>query len=150
MSSFLGQQVAIEQPLSAAHDTLTLLLFFQLIGLGFTGRLVARYLSENYPMNGGSGLKWAMAGRDANKLQGIKDKFGIDNSVDVLVADSNDAASLDAVAGQTRVVLTTAGPFARIGTPVVDACVRQGTNYCDITGEVQWVREMIDKHHDAA
>jgi short subunit dehydrogenase-like uncharacterized protein len=66
------------------------------------------------------------------------------------VADSNDAASLDAMAGQTRVVLTTAGPFARIGTPVVEACVRQGTNYCDITGEVQWVRAMIDKHHDEA
>jgi short subunit dehydrogenase-like uncharacterized protein len=58
--------------------------------------------------------------------------------------------TLDEVASQTKVILTTAGPYAKIGTPVIDACVRHGTNYCDITGEAQWVRAMIDQFNDAA
>ena len=70
--------------------------------------------------------------------------------IPILTADLSDQASLDKVAGQAAVVLSTAGPFARIGEPVVDAAVRMGSHYVDITGETPWVKQMIDKHHEQA
>ena len=70
--------------------------------------------------------------------------------VDVLIADSQDAAALDALAASTRVVATTAGPFSLYGSQLVDACVRHRTHYCDITGETPWIRALIDRHHDKA
>lgn len=42
--------------------------------------------------------------------------------------------SLDSIASQTTVMISTAGPLALYGTPVVDAAVRSGTHYVDITG----------------
>ena len=71
-------------------------------------------------------------------------------NVDIVVADSSNPADMDALASKTRVVLTTVGPYVRYGDALVDACVRHGTHYCDITGEVQWVRSIIDRHHEAA
>ena len=71
-------------------------------------------------------------------------------AVDVLVADSRDQAAVDAVVGRTRVLLTTAGPYAVYGGPLVDACVRLGAHYVDITGETPWVRGLIDRYHEAA
>jgi len=68
----------------------------------------------------------------------------------VLVADSGDQASVDAVISRTRVVLSTAGPFSLYGTPVVDACVRFGTHYVDITGETHWARGLVKAYHARA
>ena len=113
---------------------------------GFTGRLVAEYIGKTYP----TGLKWAIAGRNEAKLLELKSSLGLNSNVDVMVADSSEQASIDAMAQSTKVVLSTTGPFALKGTPVVDACVRSETNYCDITGESQWVRSMIDGYHDQA
>lgn len=70
--------------------------------------------------------------------------------VDVIVADSGDQTSVDAVVAQTHVLLSTAGPFALYGTPVVDACVRFGTHYVDITGETHWARELVASYHQRA
>jgi len=47
-------------------------------------------------------------------------------------------------------VCTTAGPFAKYGSELVAACAEAGTHYCDLTGEVQWMRRMIDAHHARA
>jgi short subunit dehydrogenase-like uncharacterized protein len=107
---------------------------------GFTGRQAAVYLARHAP----AGLRWAVAGRDRAKLESL----GL--TADVLVADSADQPAIDTLAAQTRVVASTAGPFARYGTPVVDACVRHGTDYTDITGETFWVESLVAKYHGAA
>ena len=112
-------------------------------GTGFTGQLCAKYFKENYP-----DLNWAIAGRNKDKLEEIKEDFALE--VDILVADGDNLEALRVLAGQTKVVLSTAGPFARYSDLLVQACVEQGTHYTDITGENHWVRTLIDKHHDNA
>ncbi len=112
---------------------------------GFVGRQTARYFAAHAP----AGLRWAVAGRSAAKLEALRAELAA-VTPGVLVADAADAAALDALAAQARVVLSTAGPFARFGSELVAACVRHGSHYVDITGETPWVREMIDLHHDAA
>ncbi len=114
---------------------------------GFTGRLVAEYLFRTYGSTGA--LRWAMAGRNREKLERIRAEVA-DESVALILADSLDRPSLDALAQQTRVVCTTVGPYAKYGSELVAACVAQRTDYCDLTGEVQWIRRMIDEHHEAA
>ena len=110
---------------------------------GFTGQLCAKYLMNNYP-----DLNWAIAGRDKEKLEQLKSDINF--SGDVLIADGQDLEALNALAEQTKVVLSTAGPFARYGSLLVQACVEQGAHYTDITGENHWVRDMIDQHHEKA
>jgi len=111
---------------------------------GFVGRQTARYVAAQAP-----GLRWAVAGRSGAKLEALRAELA-PAVPGVVVADAEDAAALDALAAQARVVLSTAGPFARFGSELVAACVRHGTHYVDITGETPWVRQLIDRHHAAA
>lgn len=111
---------------------------------GFTGRLVAEYLVGRAPKD----VRWAMAGRNLDKLAAVAADIGAD--VPLIVADSTDPDSLSAMAESTKVVCTTVGPYAEYGTPVVQACVEVGTDYCDLTGEPQWIRQMIDTYQDQA
>jgi len=116
---------------------------------GFTGRLVAEYLLGRYGVDGD--LKWAMAGRDERKLREVRAGLGEHaEGIPLLTADSHDRASLDALAHRTAVICSTVGPFAKHGSDLVAACADGGTDYCDITGEVQWIRRMIDAHEAAA
>ena len=110
---------------------------------GFTGQICCKYLRDNY-----SDLVWAIAGRNGDKLEQIKSDFSL--NCDVVVADGGDIDSLRSLASQTKVVLSTAGPFARYGSLLVQACVENGAHYTDITGENHWVRGLIDKHHAEA
>ena len=110
---------------------------------GFTGQICCKYLRDNY-----SDLSWAMSGRNKEKLENIKSEYDLD--CDVIVADGDDLDALRALTAQTKVVLSTAGPFARYGSLLVQACVENGTHYTDITGENHWVRGLIDKHHNEA
>lgn len=112
---------------------------------GFTGRLAAQYLSKEY----GSKLRVAIAGRDAVKVNAIKEQFGL-KDFDVLIADLEDKKSLEAMTSATTCIISTAGPFAKIGIPIVDACMKTTTNYVDITGEPQYVRQLIDSYHEEA
>lgn len=115
---------------------------------GFTGRLVAEYLAEHY---GDSGVRIALAGRNRGKLEEVRRGLPkVANGWPILIADSHDRASLDAVAKDASVVCTTVGPYAKYGAELVAACVARGTDYCDLTGETQFVRRMIDQHHAAA
>lgn len=107
---------------------------------GFTGRQAVAYLARH-----ARGLRWAMAGRDPAKLEAVREQAGA--KAEVLVADGSDQSALDAVAARTRVLASTAGPFALYGGALVDACVRHRTHYADITGETPWVRDLIDRHH---
>ena len=100
---------------------------------GFTGSLVAQHLTDTY----GSELNWAMAGRNLEKLAALKARLGCEQ-IPLIQADSQDSTGMDALAARTRVVCTTVGPYALYGTPLLAACARTGTHYCDLTGEVQW------------
>lgn len=114
---------------------------------GFTGRQTAAYFAAHAP----AGLRWALAGRHLDRLEAARAAAkGPSQPTEVLQADSRDAASVDAVVSRARVVLSTAGPFALYGSPVVDACVRFRTHYVDITGETPWVADLIARHHARA
>ena len=116
---------------------------------GFTGNLVAEYLLRQYGTN--DSLKWAIAGRSASKLEATKASLGPGASgLELIVADSQDEAALSGLVSRTRVVLTTVGPYALYGSRLVAACVDAGTDYCDLAGEVQWIRRMVDKHQQRA
>ncbi|MEX0645053.1 MAG: saccharopine dehydrogenase NADP-binding domain-containing protein [Parvularculaceae bacterium] len=112
---------------------------------GFTGRLVAEYLSARYP----SGLKWAMGGRSEEKLRAVRDEIGA-KETPLIVADASDAASLKKLAARTKVVATTVGPYQLYGSDLVAACAESGTDYVDLCGEPAWMRAMIDAHEARA
>ena len=114
---------------------------------GYTGRLVAEYHAHHYQ---GKGPKWAMAGRSAAKLAEVRDLIGAPADTPLIVANSDDAASMKALAESTRVVVTTVGPYQLYGEPLLAACVDAGTDYADLCGEPAWMRQMVDKYHEAA
>jgi short subunit dehydrogenase-like uncharacterized protein len=109
---------------------------------GFVGGLLAGYLAGATP----EGVRVALSGRSRAKLEQVRASLP-ERARDwpLLTADSTDPASLAAVAGSARVVATTVGPYAKYGLPLVEACARAGTHYCDLTGEVLFVREAIDR-----
>jgi short subunit dehydrogenase-like uncharacterized protein len=115
---------------------------------GFTGRLVADYLARHY-LGGDTGLRLALAGRNKEKMEGIVKEIGAP-PLPILIGDSFDAESLRAIASRTDVVISTVGPYAKYGAELVAACVGHGTDYCDLTGETQFVRKMIEEHHEEA
>ncbi len=115
---------------------------------GFVGRQTVDYFAR-HPEVKSAGLKWALAGRSADKLQAVRQASGA-KQASIVVAEAHDAAALDLLARNAKVVLSTAGPFALYGSELMAACVRHGTHYVDITGETPWVKAMIDQHHDAA
>jgi short subunit dehydrogenase-like uncharacterized protein len=112
---------------------------------GFVGQQTVRYFAEHTRRDE---VRWAIAGRDRQKLESVMAQVGVD--VEILVADSRDRSAIDAIVSQTRVVLNTAGPFGLYGDEIVAACVRHQTHYVDITGETPWVRDLIDRHHTQA
>jgi len=111
---------------------------------GYTGRLVAEYLKDK------NGLKWAMAGRSADKLVEVRDLIGAAADTPLIVADASDPDTLDAMVKRTKVVLTTVGPYQLYGNELVAACVANGTDYTDLCGEPAWMRQKIDQHDAAA
>lgn len=115
---------------------------------GFTGKLVAEYLAAQY--GPGSGLSWAMAGRSRDKLAAVRDEIGAPKDTPLIEADAGDPASLKALVGQTKAVLTTVGPYQLYGSDLVAACAASGTDYLDLCGEPAWMRQMIDAHQAAA
>ncbi len=107
---------------------------------GFVGKQTVRYFHESTRPGE---VRWAIAGRNREKLEAAASETRA--GVDILVADSGDKTAIDDLVSRTRVLLNTAGPFALYGDNVVDACVRSGTHYVDITGETPWVRRLIDR-----
>lgn len=111
---------------------------------GYTGRLVARAVAERVP----AGLRWALAGRDRTRLEQVRSELDVD--AETIVADAHDDAALAEMAGRTTAIVTTVGPYARHGTPLVAACVDAGTDLADLTGEPLWMRDTIAAFHDRA
>ena len=115
----------------------------------FVGAILTSYMLEKYPIEGN--LKWAIAGRSESKLAQLKTSCGsAAMSLPCIVADADDKASIDALVGSTKVIISTVGPYALYGEPVIKSCVAQGTDYCDLTGEPQWIKKMIDRYEDVA
>ena len=120
---------------------------------GFTGKLTAEYLLGRYGVD--REFRWAIAGRNQAKLESVREDIGRTTGVDakdlpILVGDSDDESFLADLASKTKVVCTTVGPYALYGSKLVGACAEAGTDYCDLTGEVQWMSRMIATHQDAA
>jgi short subunit dehydrogenase-like uncharacterized protein len=115
---------------------------------GFTGQLVAEYLAQRYGGNGDP--KWAMAGRNLEKLASVRDAIGAPADTPLIAADAGDVTSLKAMVDQAKSVISTVGPYQLYGSELVAACAGQGVDYFDLSGEPLWMRQMIDKHETAA
>jgi short subunit dehydrogenase-like uncharacterized protein len=113
---------------------------------GVTGRRVAAYLAERA---GELGVSWAAAGRDPAKVERVLAEIGAE-APETIAADVGDPGSLAAMASRSRVVLNLVGPYTPYGEPVIEACVANGSHYVDLTGEIPFVRRMIDRHHERA
>ncbi|MEL6399370.1 MAG: saccharopine dehydrogenase NADP-binding domain-containing protein [Cyanobacteria bacterium J06607_6] len=116
---------------------------------GFVGQILCRYLLTQTASS--TPVRWAIAGRSATKLKALATALGPDAApLPQLIADATDADSLHQLCTQTRVVVSTVGPYALYGEPLVQACVATGTDYCDLTGESQWIRRMIQRYETQA
>jgi short subunit dehydrogenase-like uncharacterized protein len=116
---------------------------------GFVGQILCRYLFERHGV--AADLRWAAAARSETKLIELRDELGPRASgLSLIVADAENEAGLRAMCAQTRVVISTVGPYALYGELLVKVCAESGTDYCDLTGEVQWMRQMIDRYEAAA
>jgi short subunit dehydrogenase-like uncharacterized protein len=113
---------------------------------GVTGRRVAAYLAERASE---MELRWAAAARDAGRAAEVLGEIGV-SAPEILLADVADPASLAAMASRARVVLNLVGPYTLYGRPVIEACVASGAHYADLTGEIPFVRSVIEDFHGRA
>ncbi|KAA0913529.1 saccharopine dehydrogenase family protein [Psychrobacter sp. ANT_WB68] len=117
----------------------------------FVGQITAHYLTEflsNAKDKNGSNVTWAIAGRDEEKLNELKSKLA--SKVDIIIANSDDVASLDNMTKQTQVIISTVGPYLKYGEPLIKSCAENGTDYVDLTGEAIFIKDMMDKYQDTA
>ncbi len=113
---------------------------------GFVGKLTAEYLAK---AGGDAGI--ALAGRSQDKLVAVRDSLGpAAQSWPLIAADAAQPSTLNALAARTQVVITTVGPYAKYGMPLVAACAAAGTDYADLTGEAMFIRNCIDVYHKQA
>ncbi|WP_224369546.1 saccharopine dehydrogenase family protein [Hyalangium versicolor] len=114
---------------------------------GFTGRLVAEHLVQRTVA---PKLRWAMAGRDLEKLATVRDEIRAPADTPLIAAAADDAGALRGMVARTKVVITTVGPYQLYGDQLVAACAAVGTDYLDLCGEPAWMRRMIDRHEAEA
>ncbi|MBV8683686.1 MAG: saccharopine dehydrogenase NADP-binding domain-containing protein [Caulobacteraceae bacterium] len=115
---------------------------------GYTGRLVAEHLLRTYGANGT--VKWAVGGRNAEKLAQVRDLIGAPKDLPMIVADAHDRLALEGMARRTKALITTAGPYQLYGSDLVAACAAAGADYVDLTGESNWIAAMIGANEAAA
>jgi short subunit dehydrogenase-like uncharacterized protein len=120
----------------------------------FVGKILCAYLMREFgtaAKPGARKLSWAVAGRSKSKLQDLLGGLGpAAADIPVIIADAADDTALKEMCKQTRVVVSTVGPYALYGEPLIRACVQTGTDYCDLTGEPQWIRRMISAYAEQA
>ena len=115
----------------------------------FVGQILCRYLVDQFGV--GKSLRWAAAGRSIDKLKALKAELGdAATGLELVIADAGDVDALEALVNDTQVVVSTVGPYALYGEPLVQLCAESGTDYCDLTGEVQWIARMLERHEGAA
>lgn len=118
---------------------------------GVVGQLLSHHLLTTYSP---TTVSLALGGRDQQRLQNLVTELQTHapdwESIPTVLGDATDRHRMREIADQTQVICTTVGPYTSYGTPLVEACVETGTDYCDLTGEVTWIREMIDRYHERA
>ncbi|MFZ9708847.1 MAG: saccharopine dehydrogenase family protein [Steroidobacteraceae bacterium] len=115
----------------------------------FVGQILVRYLFERHGVGGS--MRWALAARSRDKLESLRRALGESaRELPLIEANAADPVSLQRLCDSARVVVSTVGPYALYGEPLVAACAERGTDYCDLTGEVQWIRRMIDRYQARA
>ncbi|GMH57555.1 hypothetical protein TrVE_jg13431 [Triparma verrucosa] len=133
-----SELTSLPLPTSRSYD-------IALVGVtGFTGKLVLEYYLKTYPS-----LKIVVAGRDLKRVKSavdaVKEICNSEKDIDMVQASASDWSSNFSVARSSKVVVTTAGPFAKIGNKLIEACAYSGTHYADITGETSWVRNNVKR-----
>ena len=115
---------------------------------GFTGKLVVEYSLEKYLNH--ENITWAIAGRNLEKLENLKNKLNIPDHIDIIHVDSDEQESIDNLVTNTKCVLTTVGPYQLYGEKIIRTCVSSGTDYVDLCGEPGWMHKIIDECSDEA
>lgn len=115
---------------------------------GFTGKLVVEYLVHKYSNN--SQIKWALAGRNLEKLESVAASKNVPEGTGLLEVDSNNIASIEEMISKTKCVLTTVGPYQLYGNDIVSACAKSGIDYVDLCGEPGWMHEKINELTETA
>ena len=113
---------------------------------GFTGKLVVEYLVERYL--GNPEIKWALAGRNLEKLKSVAKSKNVPNDICLFTADSNDKTSIENLVSKTRCILTVVGPYQLYGNNIIESCAKSGTDYVDLCGEPGWMHEKINELSD--
>lgn len=115
----------------------------------FVGQILCRVLAQQLGFNGA--LRWSIAGRSREKLRALRESLAAGEALlPEQIADARDEASLAAICAKSRVVVSTVGPYALYGEPLVRACAAAGVDYCDLSGEPLWIRRMIDLYESQA
>ena len=115
---------------------------------GYTGKLVAEYMHDQYGND--QSIKYAIAGRNTEKLLEVKKDLNLNEDISILEVDSSDLDSLDKMTTSAKCILTTVGPYQLYGSKLVESCAKNGTDYVDLTGEPGWMYEMINAHKETA
>ncbi len=113
---------------------------------GFTGKLVVEYLVERYL--GDPEIKWALAGRNLEKLKSVAKSKNVPDDICLFTADSNDKTSVENLVSKTRCILTVVGPYQLYGNNIIESCAKSGTDYVDLCGEPGWMHEKINELSD--
>ena len=108
---------------------------------GYTGKLVAEYMHQHYGDD--ESIKYAIAGRNKEKLEAVKHDLGLSSDISILEVDSTDTESLDNMTSIAKCILTTVGPYQLYGSQLVESCAKNGTDYVDLTGEPGWMLSLI-------
>lgn len=128
------------------HDRHQLVVFG---ATSFVGQILCHYLFRRHGVDGD--LRWAMAGRSESRLQALRADLGPAAArLPLVLAEAHDEAALQAMCAGTAAVVSTVGPYAHYGSPLVKVCAESGTDYCDLSGEVQWIARMIEAHAQSA
>lgn len=115
----------------------------------FVGQILTRYLFQRHGATGS--VRWALAGRSQAKLEQVRAELGAGAAaLPLITCDAGDEAGLRTLCTSTRAVVSTVGPYALYGSTLVKVCAETGTDYCDLTGEVQWIKRMLDAHEATA
>ena len=110
---------------------------------GFTGKILTKYIAKNY--NGK--IRWGISGRSKERLEAVRSSLGPEfANLPIIIADSEDSSAVTKLVRKTKAIANTAGPFSMYANILVGTCAQQGTHYADITGEVDWVKVLIDKY----
>ena len=115
----------------------------------FVGEILCSYLKDSYGLGGE--LKWAIAARSQSKLERLRKSLeDSDQGLETFLVDAADGQALTEMCQKTKVVISTVGPYSLYGETLVRVCAQNGTDYCDLTGELPWIKTMIDKYESSA